>query len=140
MKRPWGPILAVFVLAGCRTPAQPNDPFLYRSTIPPPGTLTAPGAPGAQPYYPSTGTPVAVPGPAPPLVTPGVAAPPPQAAPVPVNPTPMGPIAGKARGSAEQLHAARRLQFPTKLESVADGSGKSACGRPGLGQQSSSGG
>lgn len=93
MKRPWGPMLAVFVLAGCRTPAQPNDPFLYRSTIPPPGTLTAPGAAGVpQPYYPSTGTPAAIPGPAPPLVSPGVVAPPPQPAPIPVSPVPTGPV------------------------------------------------
>ena len=88
MKRPLGPILAIMLLAGCQSPAPPNDPFLYRSTIPPPGTMV----PGAQPYYPTTvarGTvpgPVAAPVMAPPLVTPGTPVAPGSLSPAPVMP------------------------------------------------------
>jgi len=88
MLRSLGPILAIVLLAGCRSPTPPNDPFLYRSTIPPPGTMT----PGAQPYYPSTGAPAPYPGAgpapmtAPPLVTPGTPVPPGSVSPAPVLP------------------------------------------------------
>ncbi len=69
---------AIAPQAGCRAPAPPNDPFLYRSTIPPPGTITAPPA-GAQPYY---SAPAGV---APPMISPGT--------PVSPSPAPLGPSA-----------------------------------------------
>jgi hypothetical protein len=81
MKRPLGPVFAVLLLVGCRAPAPANDPFLYRSTVPPPGTVTP--LPGGQPLYPSTAVPPsAIPGPAtaPPLISPGT----------PVQPGPAG--------------------------------------------------
>src|SRR5579871_11624 len=70
-------VVALMLLAGCRAPAPPSDPFLNRTTIPPPGTMNAPlaGAPG-QPYY-------AAPATAPPLINPGT-----PAAPATVLPAP----------------------------------------------------
>ena len=71
MKPPLGAVVAMLLCAGCRAPTPPADPFLYRSTIPPPGTIV-PGAPApAQPYYPAA--PGAIPGPAtaPPTISPG---------------------------------------------------------------------
>ena len=79
MKRLLGAVVAMLSLVGCRAPAPPNDPFLYRSTIPPPGTITPGVAPAGQPYYPAP-APGAVPGP--PTISPGV----------PISPTaPLGP-------------------------------------------------
>jgi hypothetical protein len=79
MKRLLGAVVAMVLLVGCRAPAPPNDPFLYRSTIPPPGTITPGVAPAGQPYYPAP-APGAVPGL--PTISPGV----------PVSPTaPLGP-------------------------------------------------
>ncbi len=96
MKRPFGLIVVLLIVAGCRAPAPPNDPFLYRSTIPPPGTITGPVGPaGSQPYYNpgSAGAPLISPGVP---VTPG-AMPPPGAAPIimPSSPgaTPLSPAA-----------------------------------------------
>jgi len=54
MIRPLRPLIAIVALAGCQQPGPATDPFLYRSTIPPPGTAIscAPGVtPGPQPYY-----------------------------------------------------------------------------------------
>ncbi len=82
MKRSLGAIAALLLLSGCRSPAPPNDPFLYRSTIPPPGTI-APGAVGT-PYY---SAPAAVPGPAAPA---GVA----PVAPITPAPAPVAPVPG----------------------------------------------
>ena len=53
MKRLLGAVVAMLSLVGCCAPAPPNDPFLYRSTIPPPGTITPGVAPAGQPYYPA---------------------------------------------------------------------------------------
>ena len=79
MKRLLGAVVAMLFLSGCRSPAPPNDPFLYRSTIPPPGTM-APSAPGAVPYYPGGAAPGATT--APPLISPGT----------PVSPAPLAPV------------------------------------------------
>jgi hypothetical protein len=46
-------VVAMVSPMGCRAPAPPSDPFLYRSTIPPPGTITPMAPPGGQPYYPA---------------------------------------------------------------------------------------
>ena len=53
MKRLLGAVVAMLSLVGCQRTAPPNDPFLYRSTIPPPGTITPGVAPAGQPYYPA---------------------------------------------------------------------------------------
>lgn len=89
MIRPFRPWIAIVVLAGCQQPGPAVDPFLYRSTIPPPGTSLSAGptvTPGPQPYY-ST-APAAVPGPADSLSTP-----PPIVQPAPVAPLAPAPVA-----------------------------------------------
>ena len=75
--------ILLIVLCGCQNPPPPNDPFLYRTTVPPPNSMIQPGPqPGPAPYYPTTAPgPLApgatVPGNAPPLIAPGTPAPPP---------------------------------------------------------------
>jgi hypothetical protein len=63
MLRPLRPLIAIVALAGCQQPGPATDPFLYRSTIPPPGTtLSAPTVtPGPQPYYSTPPTAAAAP-------------------------------------------------------------------------------
>ena len=54
MKRPRWPLIAIAALVGCQQPPAQVDPFLYRSTIPPPATAVPAGpalTPGPQPYY-----------------------------------------------------------------------------------------
>jgi hypothetical protein len=80
MKRLLGPIVAILYMSGCRAPAPPNDPFLYRSTVPPPGTITPP--PAGTPYY---SAPAAIPGAAAPAISPGTPITP---APGPLTPVP----------------------------------------------------
>lgn len=76
----WGTVcsFAFAVLTGCQQPGPSVDPFLYRSTIPPPGTAcpTPAVTPGPQPYY---------------SPAPAVAAP--AAAPTTVQPAPATPVA-----------------------------------------------
>ncbi len=58
MIRPFRPLIAIVALAGCQQPGPATDPFLYRSTIPPPGSaVSAPPVvtPGPQPYYSGAG-------------------------------------------------------------------------------------
>jgi hypothetical protein len=94
MKRLLGAVVAILLLSGCRAPAPPNDPFLYRSTVPPPGTIVPSGPMPAQPYYPGAAAPSAIPGPttAPPLISPGTPITPAPApltpSGVPISPTP----------------------------------------------------
>ena len=61
MIRPFRPLIAIVALAGCQQPGPATDPFLYRSTIPPPGSAISAApvvTPGPQPYY--SGAPVGV--------------------------------------------------------------------------------
>ncbi|HUY35020.1 MAG TPA: hypothetical protein VMV69_19890 [Pirellulales bacterium] len=60
MKRPLVLFSAALLAAGCHSAQRPNDPFLPRTTVPPPATGSYP-AQGAAPYYPSP--PGAYPGP-----------------------------------------------------------------------------
>ncbi len=86
MKRSLGAIVAMSLLSGCRSPAPPNDPFLYRSTVPPPGTIAPPAA--GTPYY---SAPAAVPGTAAPAGIAPVAPITPAPAPLAPAPAPTGP-------------------------------------------------
>ena len=86
MKRSLGAIVAMSLLSGCRSPAPPNDPFLYRSTVPPPGTIVPPAA--GTPYY---SAPAAVPGAAAPAGIAPVAPITPAPAPLAPAPAPTGP-------------------------------------------------
>ncbi len=99
--------ILLIALCGCQSPPPPNDPFLYRTTVPPPGSVIPPGPqPGPQAYYPSTAPgPLApgttIPGNAPPLIGPGTTAPPPGPIPAPVSPAPppVPPISHSPRDS-----------------------------------------
>ena len=85
MIRPLRPLIAIFALAGCQQPGPAIDPFMARSTIPPPGTAlsTAPMVtPGPQPYY---SPPAVAPGPSPDALS----TPPLIVQPAPVMPAPM---------------------------------------------------
>lgn len=44
-------LILTFLLAGCNSPPSSFDPFLGRTTVPPPGTIPAPQAGVGQPYY-----------------------------------------------------------------------------------------
>ena len=91
MIRPLRPLIAIVALAGCQQPGPATDPFLYRSTIPPPGTAMSSAplvTPGPQPYY--SNAPTAVPGPSP--YTPDTPAPIVQPAPVAPAPAPIVPV------------------------------------------------
>jgi hypothetical protein len=89
MIRPLRPLIAIVALAGCQQPGPVTDPFLYRSTIPPPGTALSSApvvTPGPQPYY---STPPAVAA-APSSDT--LSTPPPIVQPAPVAPAPVVPV------------------------------------------------
>src|SRR5215831_4219647 len=78
MKRLIGLMIAAALCTGCRSSAPPFDPFLGRTTVPPPGTAVPTAAP---PYYSTTPTTVAP--------TPTLAAPPGSTAPA-FTPAPAG--------------------------------------------------
>lgn len=57
MKRPIGLIGLACVLSGCQGGGSVVDPFMGRSTVPPPPTVQFPQSQGGQPYYPGTPAP-----------------------------------------------------------------------------------
>ncbi len=71
MKRPISLIGLICVLSGCQGGGSVVDPFMGRSTVPPPPTVQFPQPQGGQPYYPGT--------PAPNSAPPASSAPPPGA-------------------------------------------------------------
>ena len=79
--------VAGLLLAGCQSGQSYYDPFLSRSTVPPPGTIQT-GPPGTAPLY-YQGTPPAGTAPVPGAVTAPVTAP---AVPPPGTPPPPGAL------------------------------------------------
>ena len=98
MKWPLPVLLLAALLAGCYGPSQTMDPFLGRTTVPPPGTgqILAPGA--AQPYY--------------------------QGSPLPGGPTSVTPVPGSAMKPVGALNRPSSYQPSESLQRLVETPGE----------------